>query len=154
MSKHLGVIIGCKDKTSSWHLIGFPDRSNIGEKPTVILVLYTYINRHAGPPSKTKTKGTMSLDYSSICFIGSRIGWVSAILYYPLISHQVSCSYSYSYYYRLTRQETRFCFCLFRIPLLHRWASAGAVALFHTQPSHDTIMRHLCGSKSVRFYVT
>ena len=26
----LGGIIGCKDKTSSWHLNGFPDRSNIG----------------------------------------------------------------------------------------------------------------------------
>ena len=40
-------------QTSSWHLNGFPDGSNIvgstnntGEKPTVIL--YTYINRHAG----------------------------------------------------------------------------------------------------------
>ena len=25
-----GGIIGCKDKTSSWHLNGFPDGSNIG----------------------------------------------------------------------------------------------------------------------------
>ena len=30
MSKRLGGIIGCKDKISSWHLIGFPDGSNIG----------------------------------------------------------------------------------------------------------------------------
>ena len=30
MSKRLVGIIGCKDKTSSWHLIGFPDGSNIG----------------------------------------------------------------------------------------------------------------------------
>ena len=52
MSTFLGDrIIGCKDKNSSWHLIGFPDGSNIGssqynvgEKPTVMvyLVLYTY----------------------------------------------------------------------------------------------------------------
>ena len=28
MSKHLGGIIGYKDKTSSRHLIGFPDGSN------------------------------------------------------------------------------------------------------------------------------
>ena len=28
---------------------------NVGEKPTVIL--YTYINRHAGTPTKGKTKG-------------------------------------------------------------------------------------------------
>ena len=52
MSKRLGGIIGCKDETSSWHLHGFPDGSNIGseynieEKPTAML--YTYINRHAG----------------------------------------------------------------------------------------------------------
>ena len=30
MSKRLGRIIGCKDKTSSWHLIGFSDGSDIG----------------------------------------------------------------------------------------------------------------------------
>ena len=29
-SKRLGGIIGCKDKTSSWYLIGFLDGSNIG----------------------------------------------------------------------------------------------------------------------------
>ena len=30
MSKRLGGITGCKDKTSSWHLNGFYDGSNIG----------------------------------------------------------------------------------------------------------------------------
>ena len=57
MSKRLGGIIGCKkDKTSLWYLNGFPDGSNIGstfdigEKPTVML--YTYINRHAGTSDK------------------------------------------------------------------------------------------------------
>ena len=30
MSKRLGGTIGCKDKTSSWHINGFPDGSNIG----------------------------------------------------------------------------------------------------------------------------
>ena len=30
MSKRLGGIIGCKDKTSSWHLDRFPDCSKIG----------------------------------------------------------------------------------------------------------------------------
>ena len=30
MSRRLGGIIGCKDKTFSWHLNGFPDGSNIG----------------------------------------------------------------------------------------------------------------------------
>ena len=50
MSKRLGGIIGCKYKTFSWHLNGFPDGSNIGstvyigEKSAVML--YTYINRH------------------------------------------------------------------------------------------------------------
>ena len=59
MLKRLGGIIGCKDKTSSWHSTGFPSGSNmgqqydVGEKPTVIL--YTYINPHAGTPKKTET---------------------------------------------------------------------------------------------------
>ena len=30
MSKRLGGIIGCKYQTSSWHLNGLPDGSNIG----------------------------------------------------------------------------------------------------------------------------
>ena len=30
LSKRLGGNMGCKDKTSSWHLIGFSDGSNIG----------------------------------------------------------------------------------------------------------------------------
>ena len=58
MSKPLGGIKGCKYKTSSWHLNGFPmeitlgqqQYNNVGEKPTVIL--YIYINRHAGTPEK------------------------------------------------------------------------------------------------------
>ena len=60
MSERLGGIIGCKDKTSSWHSNGFPyevmtlgQKYNIGEKPTVIL--YTYINRHTVTPNKNKT---------------------------------------------------------------------------------------------------
>ena len=48
---------------------------NVGEKP--IVILYTYINRHAETPTKTRTKDMMSLDYNSICNVGSRIGWVS-----------------------------------------------------------------------------
>ena len=46
MSKRLGGIIDCKDKTSLWHLIGVPDGSgvrqqyHVGEKPTVILYAY------------------------------------------------------------------------------------------------------------------
>ena len=57
MSKRLGGLVDCKYKTSSWHLNGFPlsvvalgQQYNVGEKPTVIL--YTYINRHAGIPNK------------------------------------------------------------------------------------------------------
>ena len=51
---------GCKDKISSWHLNGFPDgiivtldqQYSVGEKPTVIL--YPYINRHAGTAKQNK----------------------------------------------------------------------------------------------------
>ena len=76
MSKRLGGNIGCKDKTSSWHIIGFP----VGEKPNVILYIYYNIDRHAGTPSKTKTKDTMNLDTAHFFYIGSRIGWVSGLL--------------------------------------------------------------------------
>ena len=56
MSKRLGGIKGCKCKTSTWHLTGSPMEITLGqqyndeEKPTIIL--YTYINRHAGTPKK------------------------------------------------------------------------------------------------------
>ena len=74
MSKRLGGNIDCKeDKTSSWHVIGFPDCSgiaqqyNVGVKPTVILFTYC-ISRHAKTPAKTKTKDTMGLDAASWLF--------------------------------------------------------------------------------------
>ena len=35
-------------------------QGHVGEKP--IVILYTYINRHAGTPNETKTNDTMSLD--------------------------------------------------------------------------------------------
>ena len=57
MSKRLGGIKGCKYKISSWQTgspmeITLGQQYNVGEKPTVIL--YTYINRHAGTPEKHK----------------------------------------------------------------------------------------------------
>ena len=45
-------------------LVTLGQQYNVGEKPTVILC--TDINRHAGAPNKTKTKDTMSPDYSSV----------------------------------------------------------------------------------------
>ena len=56
MSTRLDGIKDCKYKTSSWFLKGSPmeitlgQQYNVREKPTVIL--YTYINRHAGTPEK------------------------------------------------------------------------------------------------------
>ena len=60
MSKRLGGDHRLQRQTSSWYLIGFPmvvtlSQQYVGEKPTV--VLYTYVNLHAGTPNKTKTKG-------------------------------------------------------------------------------------------------
>ena len=55
MSKPLvGGSKGCKNKTSSWYMNGFPPMeitlgqqyNNVGKKPPVIL--YAYTNRHAG----------------------------------------------------------------------------------------------------------
>ena len=50
-------------------------RKHFGEKLAVIL--YTYMNRHAGTPNKTNTKDAMGLDYSLVCNIESRVVWVS-----------------------------------------------------------------------------
>ena len=54
---------------------------HVGEKPTD--VLYTYIDRQAGTPSKTKTKYTMSLDYSYTSI--SDEGYLQDILYKYII---------------------------------------------------------------------
>ena len=81
MSKRLGGIIGCEYKTSSWHLNGCPDDSNIGsqqynvgDKPTV--TLYTYINRHAGTPDKHQTQKQCSTSSNMVvvvyCYIGCK----------------------------------------------------------------------------------
>ena len=73
MSKRLGGIIGCKDKTSPMVVTSGQQYHVVGEKPTVIL--YTYIiNRYAGTPNKTNKKDTMSLDYSSIYYTGLELG--------------------------------------------------------------------------------
>ena len=62
MSKRLvGGIIGCTYKklynmafkrVPRWMVVTLGQQDNVGEKPTVML--YTYINRHAGTPDKTK----------------------------------------------------------------------------------------------------
>ena len=69
MPKRLGGIIGCKYKTSLWHLNGFPyggsvtlgQQYNIGEKPTVILytiVLVDHVDlfEHSSSPSERNIK--------------------------------------------------------------------------------------------------
>ena len=47
MSKHLGGTIGCKDKTSSWHLIGLPNNGgNIGSTVCMVITYSrVWINR-------------------------------------------------------------------------------------------------------------
>ena len=65
MSKRLGGIIGCKYKTSSWHLNGFPyyhdsnilgQQYNIGEKPTVILYTPTTLIAMQGHQKNSEIK--------------------------------------------------------------------------------------------------
>ena len=81
MSKRLDGIIGCKDKTSSWHLtsssmvVTLGHRYNVGEKPAVIL--YTYINRHAGYETKSKNIQKQCSKSSNrvviiYCFVGCK----------------------------------------------------------------------------------
>ena len=67
------------NKTSSWHLNGFPSGSitlgqqhNIGEKPTVIL--YAYINRHAGTPEKQRIQKHCSTSSNMVVIIYCYIG--------------------------------------------------------------------------------
>ena len=57
MSKRLlGRIVGCEYKTSSWHLNGFPMVVTLGQQYYVedkpIVMMYTYIDRHAGTPDQ------------------------------------------------------------------------------------------------------
>ena len=76
MSKRLGGIKGCKYKTSSWHLNGFHYDSNVGStvqyRGEAAVILYTYINHHAGTPEKQRRqKGTSSNMVEVIyCYIG------------------------------------------------------------------------------------
>ena len=60
-------------------VVALGEQYHVGEKPTEIQ--YIYIDRHAGTPNKTKTKDAMSLDYSSVCNIGSRVVRVSIFAY-------------------------------------------------------------------------
>ena len=68
MSKRLVGIMGCKHKTSLWHLNGFPiivvvtlgQQYNIGEKVTAVLYAYI-INRHAGTPEKQRNKNIVDV---------------------------------------------------------------------------------------------
>ena len=46
MSRYLGGIIGCKDETSSWHLNGFLDGSNIGSTNKNIVVHTRIVPSH------------------------------------------------------------------------------------------------------------
>ena len=74
MSKRLdGIIIGCKDKTSSWHLIGFPNGSNIGST----LLLLTYIQRIACQPEKTPSKVVCMYVCVCVCVFSSHSFWTS-----------------------------------------------------------------------------
>ena len=50
----------------------FPKLTNIGEKPTVIL--YTYINRHAGTPEKQRKQKHCSISSNMVVIIYCYIG--------------------------------------------------------------------------------
>ena len=77
MSKRLGGIIGCKYKllhgiyTGSPMVVTLDQQYNIGEKPTVIL--YTYIDRHAGTPEKQRKQHCSTSSNMVViiyCYIG------------------------------------------------------------------------------------
>ena len=63
MSKRLGGIKGCKYKTSSWRLNGFPYvwwYHWVNSKTAIIaVILYSYNNCHAGTPEKQQKQNTL-----------------------------------------------------------------------------------------------
>ncbi|CAN0279905.1 unnamed protein product [Ascophyllum nodosum] len=77
MSKRLGGNICCKDKISSWYLIGFPEGSIIGstvcvgERNPPLYCTLTLIAMHR---LKTETKDTMSLDWVQLNFVTLGLG--------------------------------------------------------------------------------
>ena len=68
MSKRLGGIIGCKYKTSSWHLNGFPYGIISGRSPP-LYCKYTYINRQAGTPEKQRKQKHCSTSSNMVVII-------------------------------------------------------------------------------------
>ena len=60
MSKRLGGSVGCEDKTSPWHLIGFqPDGSNI-ESTISIMSVISHIQRIGCQPDKATVLPTVA----------------------------------------------------------------------------------------------
>ena len=54
------------------------NNKNVGEKSTINSILYNIINCHARiSHTKKNKKNTGSLGYNSVCYLTSRIGWVS-----------------------------------------------------------------------------
>ena len=75
MSKRLGGIIGCKYKTSSWHLTGSPmvvtllgQHYNTGEKPTVILYTYYVVVVFTLLCKNSDIKNSITVGFSSILY--------------------------------------------------------------------------------------
>ena len=56
-----------------YRTIGAWVNSKMSERNPSLYCLYSYIDRRAGTPNKTKTKDAIILDYSSICYIASRM---------------------------------------------------------------------------------
>ena len=54
MSKRLGEVIGCKDKTSLWHSIGYLDGSNIGSTVSWGEIHHHIVHFHESPCRDTK----------------------------------------------------------------------------------------------------
>ena len=64
MSKRLRRIICCKDKTSLWHLNGFPDGSEIGS--TVFIHVVSHIQHMGCQPEKPTLHGGQSRSETKI----------------------------------------------------------------------------------------
>ena len=77
------VIIYDNNAIEPYNNRGLGQQENVGENPTVIL--YIQITHHAGTPKHNNYyKRHDKLGYSSICYTGSRIGWVAMKEVYKL----------------------------------------------------------------------
>ena len=71
----------------------------------LIHTLAIYVRAYIPGETETNDKMSRAMNANQFCYIGSRFGWVSALLYYHIISHDSPA----------TRQHTHTCTVINRV---------------------------------------